>query len=148
MKLENLGEINKIYNFQDTITLCEIFEQRSVLLKQIFKYNLQCNSASSFCGCLHRMKSKSSIALSTDAEFIRVFEKTLIGGFSCVNTRLAFDTDILVKNPESEKVLFEIENEQGQKQLKRFSSKTIKRDENNQYGQAMTKPLPYGCIRK
>ena len=21
-------------------------------------------------------------------------------------------------------------------------------DENNQYGQAMTKPLPYGCIRK
>ena len=107
MKLENLGELNKIYNFQDTIILCEIFEQRSVLLKQIFKYNLQCNSASSFCGCLHRMKSKSSIALSTDAEFIRVFEKTLIGGFSCVNTRLAFDTDIVVKNPESEKVLFE-----------------------------------------
>ena len=107
MKLENLGELNKIYNFQDTIILCEIFEQRSVLLKQIFKYNLQCNNASSFCGCLHRMKSKSSIALSTDAEFIRVFEKTLIGGFSCVNTRLAFDTDIVVKNPESEKVLFE-----------------------------------------
>ena len=53
------------------------------------------------------MKSKSSIALSTDAEFIRVFEKTLIGGFSCVNTRLAFDTDIVIKNPESEKVLFE-----------------------------------------
>ena len=21
-------------------------------------------------------------------------------------------------------------------------------DENNQYGQAMTKPLPYGCIKK
>ena len=25
MKLEYLGELNKIYNFQDTIVLCEIF---------------------------------------------------------------------------------------------------------------------------
>ena len=36
----------------------------------------------------------------------------------------------------------------GKKQLKRFSSKIIKMDENNQYGQAMTKPLPYDCIKK
>ena len=78
---------------------------------------------------------------------LNFLEKTRIGGFSCVNTRLAFDTDILVKNPESEKVLFEIADEQGQKQLKRFFSKIIKMDENNQYGQAMTKPLPYGCIK-
>ena len=27
MKLENLRELNKIHNFQDTIILCEIFEQ-------------------------------------------------------------------------------------------------------------------------
>ena len=27
MKLKNLGELNQIYNFQDTINLCEIFEQ-------------------------------------------------------------------------------------------------------------------------
>ena len=87
------------------------------------------------------MKSKCSIVLPTDAEFVRVFETTLIGGFSCVNTRLAFDTDALVKDPKSEKVLIEIENENGQKQLKRFSSKIIKMDENNQYGQAMAKPL-------
>ena len=31
-------------------------------------------------------------------------------------------------------------------ELKKFSSKIIKMDENNQYGMAMTKPLPYGCI--
>ena len=36
MKLSNLGELNQIYNFQDTIILCEIFEQRSDLLKKIF----------------------------------------------------------------------------------------------------------------
>ena len=28
MKLKNLGELNRIYNFQDTIIVCEIFEQR------------------------------------------------------------------------------------------------------------------------
>ena len=27
MKLKNLGELNKIYNFQDIIILCEIFEK-------------------------------------------------------------------------------------------------------------------------
>ena len=78
---------------------------------------------------------------------MRVFEKILIGGFSCVNTRLTFDTDILIKNPKTEKVLVETDVN-GQKQLKRFSSKILKMDENNQYGQAMTKPLPYGQIRK
>ena len=29
MKLNDFGELNKTYNFQDTIILCEIFEQRS-----------------------------------------------------------------------------------------------------------------------
>ena len=29
-----------------------------------------------------------------------------------------------------------------------MSTKILKMDENNQYGQAITKPLPYGCIKK
>ena len=37
LKLSNLGELNKLYNLQDTIILCNIFEQRSDLLKQIFQ---------------------------------------------------------------------------------------------------------------
>ena len=143
-----MGELNRLYNFQDTIILCEISEQRSELLKEIFKYNpTKCNSASSFSRCIHRNKSKCCIALPTDAKFVRVFEKTLIGGFSCVNTRLAFDTDILAKGPKTAKVLVEIDVN-GQKQLKRFSSQIFKIDENNQYGQAMTKLLPYSRIRK
>ena len=36
----------------------------------------------------------------------------------------------------------------GKKQTKRISSKILKVDENIQFGQAMTKPLPYGCIKK
>ena len=79
LKMSNLGELNKIYNFQDTIILAEMFEQRSDFLQKIFKYNpRKCNSASSFSGCVHRNKSKCSIVLLTNAEFVRVFEKTLI----------------------------------------------------------------------
>ena len=35
--------------------------------------------ASSFSVCVHRDKNKCCIALPTDAEHVRVFEKTLIG---------------------------------------------------------------------
>ena len=34
------------------------------------------------------------------------------------------------------------------KQKKRITTKILKLDENNQYGMAMTKPLPFGCIKK
>ena len=149
LKLENLAELNKIYNFQDTIVLCEIFEQHSSHLQNLFKFNLRkCNSASSSSGCVHRDKSKCCIALPTDTEHVRVFEKTLIGGFSCVNTRLAFDTEILLKDDKkNDKVLFDLHID-SKKQTKRISSKILKMDENNQYGKAMTKPLSYSCMKK
>ena len=67
--------------------------------------SLMPESASSFSGCVQRFKSKCCIALPTDAEIVRVFEKTLIGGYSCVNTRMAFDTDLFLKDTKNEKVL-------------------------------------------
>ena len=107
LKLSYLGETNQIYNFQDTIILCEIFEQRSQIFKKTFKFNpRKCNSASLFGGCVHRDKNKCCIALPTDAEHGRAFEKILIGAFSCVNTRLAFDTEILMSDCNTEKFLF------------------------------------------
>ena len=39
-------------------------------------------------------KSKCCITLATDAEIVRVFGKPLIGGYSCVSNRMAFDTDL------------------------------------------------------
>ena len=35
MDLENLGELNKLYNFQDTIILREIFESRLAYLQKM-----------------------------------------------------------------------------------------------------------------
>ena len=87
MNLGNLGELNKLYNFQDTIILCKIFEQRSHHLQKLFKFNSKKrNSASSFSGCIHGDKSKCLITLPADAEQVKLFERTLIGGFSFVNT--------------------------------------------------------------
>ena len=144
MRMKTLGEMNKIYNIQDTLILCEIFEQRSVLLQKLFKFNpRKCNSTSSFSGCVQRSKSKCNIVLPTDAKQIRVFEENLIGGYSCVNTRAAFDTEIFLRDKDNEKVLFKT----AEGEVKRFSSKIIKIDENNQYGFAMTKPLLSGCIK-
>ena len=125
LKLQNFGELNHIYNFQDTIILCEIVEQRSSRLQEVFIYNpCKCNSASSFGGCVHRNKSKCCIALHTNAEHVRAFEKTLIGGFSCVNTRLAFDTEVLIDKNENEKVIIDLLTD-GKKQTKRISSQII-----------------------
>ena len=58
---------------------------------------------------MHRYKIKFLIVLLTDAEHVRVFEKTLVGGFSCVNTKLDFDIQILVTEKKNEKVLYDLE---------------------------------------
>ena len=129
LRLETLGDMNRIYNFQDTLILCEIFEQRSVLLEKLFKFNpRKCNSASSFSDYVHRNKSKCNIVMPTDAKKIRVFENTLIGGYSCVNTRMAFDTRLFLKDAKNEKVVFKT----AEGQVKQFLSKIIKMDEKEQ----------------
>ena len=103
LRLKTLGEMNRIYNFQDTAIFCEIFEERASLLEKLFKFNARkCNSASSFSGCIQWLKSKCCIAMPTDAEIIRVFETTLIGEYSRVNTRVALDTDLLLKDRKTE----------------------------------------------
>ena len=76
LRLKTLGDLNRIYNFQETAILCEIFEWRASLLQKLFKFNARkCNSARSFSGCVQRFKRKCCIGLPTDAEVIRVFEK-------------------------------------------------------------------------
>ena len=130
MKLENLDELNIIYNFQYTIVLCEIFESRATYLQKMFKFNpRKCNSASSFNGCVHRDKSKCLIALPTDVEQVKLFEKTLIGGFSCVNTRLAFDSQILIPKygRDNSKLIYEIKTNKG-KEKKKSDNKNIKNE--------------------
>ena len=108
------------------------------------------------------------IALPTCPKTVELFEKKLIGGFSCVNTALAFDTKILIPNLTSKdfdktsiddsfnklkeedlKVVYRLQlNDEYEYHGRRVVSKILKMDKNNQYGQEMTKPLPTGCIKK
>ena len=68
-------------------------------MKEKYGYNpRKCNSASTLSGCVQRDLSKVIITLPTKIEHAEIFEKSLIGGYSCVNTRLGFDTEVLLPN--------------------------------------------------
>ena len=94
--MRNLGDMNDLYNTQDVILLCEVIETRFQLMHDMYGFNSRkCNSASSLRGSTDRDLSKVIIALPTANEIADVSEQTLNGGFSCVNTSIAFDTKIL-----------------------------------------------------
>ena len=49
-------------------------------------------------GCIETEISKIIYALLTKYDHVEIFEEIVIGGFNCVNTRLAFDSQILLPN--------------------------------------------------
>ena len=90
--MRHLGDLNDLYNVQDVILLTEIIESRFQAMQNTYGFNpRKCNSASSMSGCIEREMSKIILALPTKLEHAEIFEQTVIGGFSSVNTRLAFD---------------------------------------------------------
>ena len=165
LKMRNLGDMNDLYNFQDVILLCEIIENRFQQMQETFGFNpRKINSASTLSGCVQRDVSKVITALPTNFEHAEIFEKSLIGGFSCVNTRVGFDTEVLLPSfTQSEYAKINIDQSFQNQNYKlgyklkldndkiykdyRVISKIIKFDENNQYGFAMTKPMPIGSIK-
>ena len=104
--------------------------------------------------------SKIVLVLPTKYNHAEIFEETVISGFSCVNTTLTFDSQILLPNLADK---IDLENNtmnknfnyqvvynlkmNNEKTKKRVITKILKLDENNQYGHGMTKPLPTGCIK-
>ena len=60
----------------------------------------KCISVSSVSGFIEREMSKIILALPTKLEHAKIFEHTVIGGFSSVYRRLAFDSQILLPNLE------------------------------------------------
>ena len=148
LKMRHLGYLNDLYNAQDVILLTELIENRFQFMLDKYGFNpRKCNSASMLSGCIEREMSKVIISFPTTIDHHEIFEKTITGGFSCINTRLVFDTSILLpkKNEEKDRDWRIIYNINGEK--KRVISKILKLDENNQYGHAMAKPLPIGSIK-
>ena len=99
LKIRNLHDMNDLYNAQDVILLCEIGENRFQFMHDWHGFNpRKCNSASALSGCIEREMSRVIIALPTFHEVIDIFEQTITGSFCSVNTRLTFDTEILLAN--------------------------------------------------
>ena len=160
--MRNLEDLNDLHNTQDVIfLLTEIIESRFQAMQNTYGFNpRKCNSAISMSGCIEREMSKIILALPTKYEHIEIFEETVVGGFSCVNTRLAFDSLILLpnltdktdlkNNPMNKnfnyKVVYNLKINNEKTKI-RVIAKILKLDENNQYGHGMTKPLPTGCIK-
>ena len=94
-----MSDLNDLYNAQDVIILLEIIENRFQTMQDKTGYNPRIiNSASKLSGCIQREKSKCILALPINNTQMGIFEKTLCGGFSSVNTRLSFDTELLMPN--------------------------------------------------
>ena len=66
---------------------------------------------------------------------------------SFVNAIIGFDSNLFIKS-KNQKLVYRIKTKNNRIKNKRIVAKIIKMNENNQYGNAMTKPLPTGCIKK
>ena len=164
--MRNLSELNDLYNVQDVILLMVIIENRFQKMQNEAGYNqIKINSASKLSGCIQREQWKCILALPCHVE---IFEKTLSGGFSCVNTRLSFDTELLMPNLIKKdfnkmdidqslkgfkrndlKLVYKVKfDDQKKHEKKRVVTKILKLDGNNQYGYSMTEPLPTGYIKE
>ena len=99
LQMRNLGDLNDLYNTQDVVLLCEILESRFKAMQNIYDFNpRKRNSASIMSSCIEREMSKVIITLLIKIKHVEIFEQTVIDGFSCVNNRLAFGTQILLPN--------------------------------------------------
>ena len=146
-----------------------MMENRFQYMQEKSGYNPRIiNSASKLSGCIQRELSKVILVLPTNNTQIEIFVKTLTGGFSCVNTRLSFYTEILIPNlterdynhmnvdqsfkvfkHDDLKVVYSVKLDSDRShEKKRVITKILKLNENNQYGFAMTKPVPTGCIKE
>ena len=163
--MRDIPDLNDLYNAQDIILLCEIFENRFQAMYEKSSFNpRKCNSASKLSGCIQREQSKVILALPTNNSIM----ETLTGGFNCVNTQLSFNNKLLMANLTDTdykkmnidesfkaykrndlkaiyKIKFDNENTYHER---RIITKILKLDENIHYGYAMTKPMPTGCIKE
>ena len=98
LKMRNLSDLNDLYNVQDVILLMVIVENRFHEMQNETGYNpRKIDSAGKLTGYIQREQSKRILALPTNSCHVEIFGKTS-GVFTCVNTRLSFDTELLMPN--------------------------------------------------
>ena len=97
--MRNLSGMNDLCNFQDTCILCEIIEDCFETMRKMYGLNPRAyNLAGTSSGCIERNLSSVIIGLPINKEDMEIFEETLTGGFSGINTQLGFVTEIIFPN--------------------------------------------------
>ena len=97
--MRNSSNMNDLNNAHNCIMICRIIGKWFEIMYSPYGFNpRKCNSASCLSECIERNLSKVIIALPTNKTIIEFFENTITGEFSCVNTRLSLDTEILMPN--------------------------------------------------
>ena len=125
LKMRNLSDLNDLYNAQDVIILLEMMENRFQSMQEKSGYNSRIiNFASKLSGCIQREQTKSIFVLPVNNTQVEVFEKILCSGFSCVNPRFPFNTEILMHNL-TKKDYHNISIDQSFKTFKRDDLKVI-----------------------
>ena len=161
LKMRDLSDLNNLYNAQGVILLLEIMENRfQEMYNKTMHNRRKCNSAGKLSGCVQRKRLKVTLALPTNISIMKIFEKTLIGGLS-FNTefvmpnltkidykKMNIDGSFRAYKSDDLKVIYRIMLDDKRYHKRRIISKILKMDENNQYGFAMTKPMPTGCIKE
>ena len=97
--MRNFSDMNDLDNFQNTCLFCKIIKNRFGKMHKMYDFNIQRYSlASTLSVCIERDLSKLATALPAYTDLVEMFQKILTGGFSCINTRLVFDAEILLPN--------------------------------------------------
>ena len=74
LKMQNVGDMNDLYNAQDVILLCEIVENRFQSMHDANGFNpRKCNSASTLSGCISREMSRVIILLPASNKIVDIF---------------------------------------------------------------------------
>ena len=135
---EALGDSMALYNITDTVFLMVICKIRFGMLKrEIGLHPANFTSMSSLSVCAMSRRSRCFIQYLPSDEVLAVVQAVTRGGYSCVHLRLGIDTRWI----DGECYMY------ADGKLVRIVGNVVMNDENNQYGGAMTQPLPTGNYR-
>ena len=133
-----------LYNLSDVILLGVIVDERLYTLRRLKRYDPKnFASTSGFSSAALAKYSRHVITFAPNYQMLMAFEKAVRGGFSSVSQRLAFDSAIL----PGDKLVSLLDTSTTLVISSLFYCKTMKMDENNQYGMSMTKKMPYGGMK-
>ena len=103
LKMRNIFDLNYLYIYQDVSILSKILENKCEMMHRTYRFNPRlCNLPVNYVGGSDRQKSKILTAMPTNGKIVQLNKKALTCRFSCINTCLIIDLEILMPNQSHE----------------------------------------------